>query len=52
MKQDNTVNVKFKGLVYLYFEKHDTLHLFDFDENGNYKQISPRKNRASANTEA
>ena len=52
MKQDNTVNVKFKGLVYLYFEKHDTLHLFDFDENGNYKQISPRKNGASANTEA
>ena len=52
MKQNNKSDINFAGKVYLYFERMDMLSLFDFDKNGNYKNISPRKNRASEKTEA
>lgn len=51
MKQKNAMNIKFNGKVYLYFEKNNSLQLFDFDAEGNYRQISPRKNEPSENPE-
>lgn len=52
MKQNNKSDINFAGNVYLYFERMDMLSLLDFDKNGNYKNISPRKNRASEKTKA